>query len=145
MSELAILYTLTASRHDALILARTLIVERLAACANLLDGVTSVYHWDGCVCESGEVLLLLKTRAELVEQAMHRIRSLHPYDCPCILSLAPTSVFPDYLQWANRETSAAIVQICAPSEVHSPGFPETNFPNVRSADPMSPDPATGDA
>ena len=62
----AIAYVTAASKDDALRIARTLVDERLAACGNVLDGMTSVYRWQGAFETASEAVLIVKTRAELI-------------------------------------------------------------------------------
>ena len=66
----SLIYVTTGSRDEALAIARQLVENRLVACANVLAGTTSVYHWQGEVCEEGEVSLILKTRDDLVDRVV---------------------------------------------------------------------------
>ena len=92
------------SRDEALAIGRTVVEERLAACANVLDGVSSIYWWQGALEQAGEAALILKTRAELVERLTGRIRELHSYECPCVVALPIAAGNPDYLDWIANET-----------------------------------------
>lgn len=87
-------------------LARALVDERLAACANLVPGVTSVYRWRGAVEEGSEVLLVVKTRAEDLPALERRVAELHPYDVPEIVALHPAHVEAAYLRWWSASTGA---------------------------------------
>lgn len=100
----AVVYCAVGSCEAALEHGRVLVTERLAACANVLDGVASVYHWKGAVQEDREAVLILKTRSALVPQVIERLRSLHSYDCPGIVSWPLTTGHRDYLEWIVRET-----------------------------------------
>ncbi|MCA9078492.1 MAG: divalent-cation tolerance protein CutA [Planctomycetaceae bacterium] len=100
----ALLYVTTESREEALAIGRELVEERVVACANVLDGMTSVYHWKDTVEQADEAVLLLKTRQELVPRVMDRLQELHSYDCPCILELPIRSGNPGFLQWVTDET-----------------------------------------
>lgn len=105
MSDSTMLVYLTApNRDEALALARTVVGERLAACANLLGDITSVYWWDGRLNEDREVALILKTRADLVEVLTARLRELHSYTCPCVVALPIASGNPAFLDWIAVET-----------------------------------------
>lgn len=99
------IYITAPGRAVAVSLARALVGERLAACANVLDGATSVYWWDGKLCEDAETVLILKTRADLVDTLVARARQLHPYECPCVVALPITAGNPAYLEWVGAETS----------------------------------------
>ena len=85
-------------------LARTLVEEGLAACGNVIAGVRSIYRWEGKTCDEPEVLLLLKSRLQVYDRLEARIRSLHPYTTPEILSLAPDRGFAPYLAWVAENT-----------------------------------------
>jgi periplasmic divalent cation tolerance protein len=97
-------YVTAGSRDEALSIGRTVVQERLAACANVLDGMTSIYWWQGALEQAGEAALILKTRAELVERLTGRIRELHSYECPCVVALPIAAGNPEYLDWIARET-----------------------------------------
>lgn len=105
--DVCLLYVTAASREDALALARTLVGEGLAACGNVIEGMTSVYRWQGELREDPEVVLILKTRVSLVQDATARLRGLHAYDCPCILQVPVTGGNPDFLAWIAAETRSS--------------------------------------
>lgn len=99
-----LIYVTAPSQEDALKLAQALVSERLAACANVLGPITSVYWWDGKLNQDAEVALVLKTRADLVEPLTARARELHPYECPCVVALPIDGGNPAFLQWIAAET-----------------------------------------
>lgn len=101
------IYITAPDRDTALGLARALVGERLVACANVLDGVVSVYRWEGRVCEDSEAVLIAKTRTELTQRVIERVRELHPYDCPCVAVLPVESGNPAYFDWVLAETASA--------------------------------------
>lgn len=106
--SVSLVYVTCGSRDEALAIARQLVDSRLAACANLLDGMTSIYRWQGAVQQDTECLLLLKTRTSLVEPLMARVRELHSYDCPCVVALPVEQGNPAYLQWVVDQTSPPV-------------------------------------
>ncbi len=85
-------------------LAHSLVEERLAACANLVPGVRSIYRWEGRVEDSEEVLLVVKTRAERIDALAARVCELHPYDVPEVIALPVAGGSRAYLEWV-REAS----------------------------------------
>ncbi|MDI6860159.1 MAG: divalent-cation tolerance protein CutA [Methanocellales archaeon] len=93
-------YITTSSLDEAKFIGRTLVKERLAACANIFP-ITSIYHWNG-MQEAEEVVLLAKTTAENVKRIEQRVKELHSYDVPCIISLVIDGS-EDYLTWIKRE------------------------------------------
>lgn len=101
-----LIYVTAPNREEALRIGRTVVGERLAACANVVDGMTSVYWWEGKLDESSECVLLLKTRDDLAERAMSRVAELHSYSCPCAVALPIAAGLPGFLAWIERETAA---------------------------------------
>ena len=91
----------TCPADEAKLLAHQLVEERLIACANILPGVTSVYRWEGAVCEDNETLLVMKTSAERILELTERIRALHSYEVPEVIALplVPDEGNPAYLSW----------------------------------------------
>ena len=85
-------------------LARALVGERLAACANILPEVRSIYSWKGEFCDDGEALLVLKTRAERLEALRERVVALHPYEVPEVIALPIVGGHAPYLSWLAAST-----------------------------------------
>ena len=103
MEELTLLYMTCADRGEAKAIARTLVDERLVACANILGEMTSIYQWQGALEEQEEVAVLLKTRHDLTVAVTERIKTLHSYDLPCVISLPIQGGNPDFLSWLQGE------------------------------------------
>ncbi|MCG5244182.1 divalent-cation tolerance protein CutA [Azospirillum doebereinerae] len=103
--DLVVAYITAGSKEEALRIGRALVEERLAACANVLDGMTSVYRWNGAVEEAPEAVLIAKTRAELFDRLAERVRALHSYDTPCVVELKLERGNPAYLDWLRAETA----------------------------------------
>jgi periplasmic divalent cation tolerance protein len=103
MAHIVVLMTVGRS-EEATTIARALVEEHLAACVNVLPGITSCYRWEGRVAEETEILLVAKTRAERFEALARRVRELHSYTTPEIIALPLTAGSADYLQWIDRET-----------------------------------------
>jgi periplasmic divalent cation tolerance protein len=97
-------YVTLADRRLAARLGRALVEERLAACANVLDGLTSIYRWEGAVHSDPEAALLLKTRAALFPQVEARLRALHTYELPCIVAWPIIQGSAAYLAWVAEQT-----------------------------------------
>lgn len=84
-------------------IARTLVSERLAACANILGGVRSVFRWQGEVSEAEEVQILIKTAQNRYVALESRIAELHSYDTPEIFAIPITVGSEKYLQWLGAQ------------------------------------------
>ncbi|TBH20598.1 divalent-cation tolerance protein CutA [Thermus thermamylovorans] len=83
-------------------LARALVEERLAACVNLVPGLTSIYRWQGEVVEDQEVLLIVKTTTFAFPRLRERVLALHPYGVPEILALPVAEGHQAYLDWLRE-------------------------------------------
>ena len=97
-------YVTTKDEAEAKRIARAVVGERLAACANLLGSIASVYWWQGSVCEDTEVALLLKTSGERKSGLIDRIKELHSYECPCVVCLPIADGNREFLAWIAAET-----------------------------------------
>jgi periplasmic divalent cation tolerance protein len=104
MTDALLVFTTLPSADKAAELAKVLIEERLAACANLLPAIRSIYRWQGKLQDENEVLVLLKTRAEHLERLKLRILELHPYEVPEILAVPVEAGYQPYLEWLAGET-----------------------------------------
>ncbi len=102
--EHRLVYITAGSAAEAKRLARTLVAERLVACANVIEGVTSVYWWEGEVQEGAEASLIAKTRSDRVDAVIARVKELHDYSCPCVVALPILAGNPDFLAWIATET-----------------------------------------
>jgi periplasmic divalent cation tolerance protein len=85
-------------------IGRTLVEERLAACVNVIPGVSSIYRWKGAVEEAAEVLLVVKTRAARADALAARVRTLHPYELPEVVVLPVRGGSRAYMQWVAAES-----------------------------------------
>lgn len=83
-------------------LARHLVETRLAACVNLVPGLTSIYRWEGKVQQDAEVLLVIKTRHGRFGDLSAAIRARHPYELPEIIEVPLSGGLPAYLDWLNQ-------------------------------------------
>jgi periplasmic divalent cation tolerance protein len=100
-----IVLTTTPNSEEAARVARTLVEERLAACATLIPSVRSIYRWQGKVEESTETMLLIKTSTEQLAALEARILALHSYETPEFLVLPIESGSFGYLDWLRASLS----------------------------------------
>lgn len=84
--------------------ATALVEERLAACANIVDGMVSVYRWQGGIQRDEEALIVIKTTADRLPALQSRAVELHPYDVPEVLALPVSDGHAEYLDWVRAET-----------------------------------------
>jgi periplasmic divalent cation tolerance protein len=103
--EFRMLYITAANRDEADKIADALVESRLAACANILGEISSVFWWQGKLTHEREVALIVKTRAALVEAAIARVKELHSYQVPCVVALPLLDGNPDYFAWLKAETT----------------------------------------
>jgi len=83
-------------------LARRIVEDKLAACANILPGLTSIYSWNGQLETNSEVLLILKTTAEAYSELETALAHIHPYECPEIIGIPIEYGYKGYLEWINN-------------------------------------------
>jgi periplasmic divalent cation tolerance protein len=100
-------YMTAASTEEARRIGRALVEERLAACANVIPGMTSFYWWQGKIDEGQETVLIAKTREDLVAPLTQRVKALHSHSVPCVVALPILGGNPDYLEWIAGETRPA--------------------------------------
>lgn len=101
-------YVTASGMKEAEHIALTVVQERLAACANIIGSIKSIYHWEGKLEQGTEVAMLLKTQATVVDSLVERVRELHSYSCPAILVLPVQGGFDGFLDWVRAETAATI-------------------------------------
>ena len=94
-------------RDKADALAEALVKGRLAACVNILPGVSSVYWWKEKLERSEELLLVIKTRGDLVPELCEAVRKNHPHSVPEVLALPIGDGYPPYLDWLGAHTRFA--------------------------------------
>ena len=104
MTDVRVVLMTAPDRATAESLAQSLVVERLAACANVVSGLASIYRWEGRVERADEQLLILKTEADRVPALIARAAELHPYEVPEILALPVEAGLAPYLSWVRAET-----------------------------------------
>ena len=99
--EVLLVFTTWPDAEKAGAAARVFVEESLAACANLVPAIESIYRWEGKVETATEVLMILKTTIGRYPQLEMRIKALHSYAVPEIVSLRVTDGLPAYLRWVE--------------------------------------------
>jgi periplasmic divalent cation tolerance protein len=87
-------------------IAHQLVTENLAACANIIPAVESIYRWQTKIENAQEVLVFFKTTAERYDAFQEKLKSLHPYEVPEIICLRIADGLPEYLRWVGEGCSA---------------------------------------
>lgn len=99
--NLRLIYITTKDRNEAEHIAKTLVEEKLAACANIIDNMGSVYRWKDKVVTESECILIAKTSYSNVQLLTQRVKEIHSYEVPCVVSLkiSEQEGNPDYINW----------------------------------------------
>lgn len=105
MTDAMLVLTTLPNADAAVELSRSVVNEKLAACANILPAIRSIYRWKDKVQDDNEVLVLLKTRQEQFERLRARILELHPYEVPEVIAIPVEQGYQGYLDWIAEVTS----------------------------------------
>lgn len=100
----SLVYMTCGSAEEAERIGRSLVEKRLAACVNMFEGMRSLYWWEGKVEKGSEVVLIAKTRKDLVDDLTREVKRLHEYDVPCIVTVPIDGGNGDFLRWIQEET-----------------------------------------
>ncbi len=96
-------YITLPDKQTAISVARSLLGERLIACANIHGPVASLFHWKGKPEEAEEYVLIAKTSEARSNEVIARVKALHPYECPAILCLPVEAGYTPFLDWVAEE------------------------------------------
>jgi len=103
MTDVIQVFTTVANKEDADRLARHMVEQRLAACAQVIGPIESTYWWQGQMETAQEYLILLKSRAELYPELEAELKAQHPYEVPEILAVPVSAGNPSYFAWLRSE------------------------------------------
>ena len=104
MSDFIVVFVTCGSEDEALKIARALVEEKLAACANMISPLRSIYRWEGKTWDEKEWLLIIKTQQSTFEDLAKRVKTLHSYSVPEIIALPIVEGSPAYLTWIEENT-----------------------------------------
>ena len=104
MSDYSVILCTTNSIENAKEIANSLVKEKLCACVNIIPSITSIYNWGNKIEEDNEILMIIKTKKDLFEKLETRIKELHPYEIPEIISLDIKKGSIKYLDWISENT-----------------------------------------
>lgn len=99
-----LIYTTFETAKAARTLGRDLVEARLAACVNIIDGMTSIYEWDGSLEESSEVVMFVKTNGKCLDDALKHLKAEHPYETPALIVIDPLKVDSEFAAWIAAQT-----------------------------------------
>jgi len=105
IEPVALVYSTFPSTEAAEAVGRSLVEAGLAACANIVPGMISIYKWKGGLQRDGEVMMLVKTRRALASRVVEEIRTRHSYETPAVLVIEPTGGAEPFLAWIAEETA----------------------------------------
>ncbi|HTR04533.1 MAG TPA: divalent-cation tolerance protein CutA [Thermoanaerobaculia bacterium] len=114
--ELIVVVTSVGTEEQALDVAHALVRARRAACVNILPNVHSVYRWKGRVCDDGEMLLLIKTRASQFEGVREIIQRVNTYELPEVLGYRVDLASPGFAAWIEKMTASKKRAAAAPAK-----------------------------
>lgn len=106
--EAALVYATFPDAAAAQKVAEAVVMLRLAACANIVPGLTSIYIWEGRLEREQEVAMIMKTRAAVADRLVAEVRRLHPYTNPALVVLPVSGGAAEFLAWIAAQTAAAI-------------------------------------
>lgn len=98
-----LIYVTVQNKDEARRMGAKLLEDRLIACANIVDGLESIYRWQGEVRESQEALLLAKTTEDKIPAVVDAVKAMHGYQLPCIVAFPITTGLPAFLKWVSEE------------------------------------------
>ena len=99
-----VVFVTVSGEDEAVKIARALVEAKLAACANIINNVRSIYAWQGKVEDDSELLMVIKTRRGIFSDLEEAVRKLHSYDLPEIIALPIIDGSAEYLKWLNEST-----------------------------------------
>lgn len=104
--NLRLVYITTKDKQEAKTIGKKLVQEKLAACVNIVDGMEAIYRWEDEIVEDQETILIAKTPYHNVTELTKRVKELHSYECPCIISLQLTEQEgnEEYQQWLIKNS-----------------------------------------
>ena len=103
MTDKIVVLSTCGSEEEAKKVARELVEQRLAACVQIVPGLTSIYRWQGEITEDAEWLLVIKSRRDLMERLRTRLAFVHSYEVPEVVALTVVDSSPAYMRWLDRE------------------------------------------
>ncbi len=103
--DVRLVYMTAGSRDEARSIGQALLGSNLAACVNIINNMNSLYMWDGALQDDSEVIVIAKTTEQRIPALIDKVKALHSYECPCVVSIPIDSGNPEFLAWIRNETT----------------------------------------
>ncbi len=100
---LVVIFITTANAEEAQRISKALLEQKKAACVNIVSGVNSLFWWQGKLDSAQENLLIVKTKASLLNELTRLVKEIHSYDTPEIIALPIVGGNQDYIEWVAKE------------------------------------------
>jgi len=101
--QIYFVYMTAKDRDEARSIGRALVESKLAACVNVVEGMTSMYRWDDRIQEDSEVVIIAKTTVERFGALKAKVEEIHSYDCPCIVAFSPQDGHEPFMDWIGDQ------------------------------------------
>ncbi len=101
-----LIYITAADKEQARAIGKELVETRLAACVNIIDNMNSMYMWEDKLQDDQEVILIAKTTETRVPELIEKVKAVHSYDCPCIVSIPVCGGNESFLEWIANEVKS---------------------------------------
>jgi periplasmic divalent cation tolerance protein len=99
------IYMTAKNMEEAVKVGNALLKEKLAACINIIDNMKSMYVWEGEIQNEQEVVVIAKTTEEKIPALIEKVKTLHSYECPCIIALPVESGYLPFMKWVEQEVT----------------------------------------
>lgn len=103
--RIALIYITVGDVFEARKIGRELLTRHLVACVNMIDKMESMYWWEGNLESSSETVLLVKTVPSLAGKVTETVKSMHSYDCPCIVAVESKEGNSEFFEWVESQTA----------------------------------------
>jgi periplasmic divalent cation tolerance protein len=101
-----VVYITAGDMHEARSIGRVLVESKLAACVNIVGGMTAIYRWEDRIQEDSEVVVIAKTTARRLDALKAKVLEIHSYDCPCIVAFSPSDGHAPFMQWIGEQVGS---------------------------------------
>ena len=104
--KINLIYITTEDKEQARAIGQDLVESKLAACVNIIENMNSIYMWQGKLQDDKEAILIAKTTETRVPEVIAKVKAVHNYDCPCILSIPVSAGNESFLEWIANEVKS---------------------------------------